>query len=188
MEQDEKKQFELKMLWHIGFWDFPHDGLAEYNGEKVYFKIENHPDPIDEYGLGEEYTKEFLKIEYDYWEKLYKFLPEDFDTDDIGEYKEYTVSRYDTFVIRKKLSYKIYRMPLHILQQYEDQNKKFNEAAGYQNWHDPNMYKLRIDAVDEAYWRKEKEPIEGFDVNNFEYLGSFYWDEFENFYRPFKAL
>ena len=182
-----EKKYELKMLWHMGFWDYPQDGLAEYKGEKVYFKVENAPDPVNEYTLSKEYQDKLHQIEYDYYTKLGQYLPDDFNDEELGEYKEYTVSRYDQFVIKKKLSYKIYRMPAHILEQYEAQQKEFNDAGYYTNWHLPEMHKWKSpnDKVNEDFWKKKREPIDGFDVNTFECLGSFHWDEFEYFSRPF---
>lgn len=183
MAEPEKK-YKVKMLWHMDFWDYPRDGLAEINGEKVYFKVENEPDPINVYELPKEYQDQLHQVTYDYLTKLSQYLPDDFNDEDIGEYKEYTVYRYDKFVFKKKLSYKIYRMPSHILEQYEAVQKDFNENVGYHNHHDPLTFKQYVSCVNEDYWKKKKEPIEGFDVKNFECLGSFYWDEFEYFQRP----
>ena len=173
----------------MSFWDYPLDGLAEYGGEKVYFKVENSPEnQINEYELSKEYRDQLNQIIYDYFTKLSHYLPDDFDDEDIGEYKEYTVSRYDKFIFKKKLSYKIYRMPLHILEQYEARQKEFNENVGYHNHHDPLTFKPYIGCTNDDYWKQKREPIEGFDVKNFEELGSFYWNEFEYFSSPFPKL
>ena len=31
------------MIFHKGYYDYPFDGLAEYNGQEVYFTIANEP-------------------------------------------------------------------------------------------------------------------------------------------------
>ena len=178
-----KEKYKLKMLWHAGFYDYPQDGLALYNCEKVYFKVKNSPDIVNKFELDQEDIDVLNKIELDCVEKMYNYFPDDYDPELIGEYKEYTISRYDKFVVKKKLSYKIYRMPPQVLAEFEAVNKEFNENVGYHNHHDPSAFKRYVGCVNEDYWKKKREPIVGFDVNNFEYLGSFYWDEFEYFQR-----
>lgn len=186
MAEKNLPKFKLKMLYHTGFWDYPQDGIAELNGERVYFTVENAPDVVNKYDLDEKAIDEITKLECQYREKLYSFLPKDFDPEEIGIYKGYEIFSYDRFVVRKRLSYKVYRLPSNILEEYEVQTKEFNEYVGYHTWHDPAMYKpYTFTGRCDEFYHKKKKGIEGFNVDNFEYLGSFYDTDFQYFSRPF---
>ncbi len=41
---DQKEQPDLKMLWHHGYYDGPLSGVAEYNGVKVWFELDEEDD------------------------------------------------------------------------------------------------------------------------------------------------
>jgi hypothetical protein len=153
---------KLKMLWHGNFWDYPRDGLAEYNDEKVYFTIRDEPGEV----RPNNYPQEVLD--------LITALP---DECSVGNY-EITAD----FTVRSKLSYDIYRLPPDTLLEFETNNENFSQAVGYHNWHDPTMYKPFI-AKDG--WRDyRRKPIPNFDIANFIHLGTFTYDKFQYFEQP----
>ena len=90
----------------------------------------------------------------------------------------------DKYDVKHKLSYKIYRMPKKVLEAYEERNDEYNGYIGYQNWHDPNIYKPFSGQINPVYYERQKVPIPGFVVKNFEYIGTFKYDEFEWFNKP----
>lgn len=161
------KSHPLKIIRSDGFYDHlralpgghgPWSGLAEYTPvtgpvslvpEIVYFTIENDgTEEIDVKKLDLEHQKQIEEIKDFYKEAFYKYMPYDLCEDNIGMYKGYIVNRYDNFSVQPVRSFKIYRLPENIMQEYKTKSNS------------------RL--------------VEGFDVKNFECLGSFYWYEFEN--------
>lgn len=45
---DHEDQPDLRMLWHEGYWDGPLNGVAELDGEMVYFDLKGCDDPDDD--------------------------------------------------------------------------------------------------------------------------------------------
>lgn len=61
---DDHEQPDLKMIWHSGFWDGPLSGLAEYNGEKVWFDcVEDVDNQIRRYAVYRLSTEELREVE-----------------------------------------------------------------------------------------------------------------------------
>ena len=96
---------QLKMLWHNEFWYQPIDGLAEYNGEKVYFKLKDKGEILNS---GEECPDhKVYDIINNYCGDMGPGEPDDIEEevmtqDKIGSTKDYEVFRYDAFAIKKK--------------------------------------------------------------------------------------
>ena len=69
---DEDEQPDLTMLWHNGYYDGPLSGVAEYNGNKVYFDCIEEVDETGAriYGLYELSPED---IEYEeHWHNLFR--------------------------------------------------------------------------------------------------------------------
>lgn len=162
----------LKMLWHGAFWDQPLNGMAEYNGEKVYFAIDSG-DTIDQDSYPPEVKDAIAKHKISKDEKDLEVEDYDIYYDESEEDKRYSVLE-DTF-------YKIYRMPVDVLKEYEDRNTEFCKMVGYHCWHDPSKYKKFVptEKFTEYYCEKKGKPIEGFDIENFVCLGRFKYNKFQ---------
>lgn len=82
-ELSEPDDFELKMLHHSDYYDGPLSGLALYNGQKVWFALEDYEDEnlfhCRTYGLYE-LSKEDLE-EIEYWHKRFQ--------QDVGYHTDY---------------------------------------------------------------------------------------------------
>lgn len=151
----------LKMLWHHDFRKYPISGLAEYQGEKVYFTIKNEPVKIVTYSHDVCNTLDKLKLSYN-----------------IDDYEV----ELAVISVRNKLSYDIYRLSPHILKQFEKLHNDFDKAVGYHTWHDPAVYKPFMDTnVPLGYSFSH---IEDFNISNFTYLGTFTYDKFQYFKCP----
>lgn len=170
---------QLKMLWHGSFWDQPLNGLAEYNGEKVFFVVDSgemvdqdsYPTEVKVAIARHKISKDKKDLEVEDYDIYY-------DESEEVEDGRYSVLE-DTF-------YKIYRIPSNILKEYEDRNTEFCEMVGYHCWHDPSKYKpFVITKTFSEYYAKKEGPIEGFDIKNFECLGRFKYSKFQWYSRPF---
>lgn len=161
----------LKMLWHGSFWDHPLNGMAEYNGERVYFTIDSW-ETIDQESYPPEIIAAIAKHKISKDEKELEVEDYYIDYDDSEEEE-------DKYSVHEHTFYKIYRMPANVLKAYEAGNMEFCEMVGYHCWHDPSKYKGFVATENfTKYYAKKKTPIEGFDVRNFECLGRFRYDKF----------
>ena len=161
---EEKKT--LKMLFHTGYHDGPLDGLAEYDGKEVYFKR----------------REEWLLIEPDAYPADIRdriVCAEDFET----KYHYYDAD--DDYVYQKP-TYDIFYMDDVSLTTYKERNRTFNEWVGYQNWHDPGVYRAspieqrRPDWMD---YYKENPHDYGWNPT-LEYIDTFVAEDFQYFRRP----
>lgn len=101
---------DLKILFPCSFYDAPLNGLAMYNGEKVWFHIESDPESIGENeSLPEELLSQFTPDE----QKLIKKMRRD----DPMIMKGYHLVALLYFY--KSRSYKLYRLPADILLKIE---------------------------------------------------------------------
>lgn len=188
------KVYKMKMLWHSGFWDHPLSGLGEYQGEKVWFYIDNNEDVLKE----EDYTDEIRSIINNY-----KFNEEDDDrigsTDD---YEIYYFEGYDYkgidgkylhvpayFSVRHKLTYKIYRLPTDVLNKIIEHEKLWSEYGIHNMWHDPAKFQPfngQIAKLTDYYENNKTNPlrVNKDDLVNYECLGIIKYDEIEWFHRP----
>lgn len=123
--------YNLKMLWHESY-DYydrrPINGLAEYNGDKVYFTLKD---------------EEILVDEIDYPIEVNNFIntydPNE-DNVDTENYYVYCIDDVNMkFEVYRKTSYSIYKMPELILKYYEEYMNELNDTCGYFNWHLPEM-------------------------------------------------
>lgn len=147
---------ELKILWHLSFYDMPLSGIALYNGEKIYFKVtkecldfcfrkpaieinsddEEYDDPVWDLLI----DKENL---YGFPNEIIKFVNDNIQQTNISE----RVGIYDieidgkTIWISQHSVVNLYRMPLDKLNEHEERHWMFQENVGYHTDYDPTIHK-----------------------------------------------
>jgi len=189
--------YKMKMLWHHAYWDNPLSGLGEYNGQKVWFQVEQ-----DEILEEDKYTPEIKEMI-----KNHQFNEEDDDcigsTDDyeVFYYPEYTYSEnYETktipayFSVRHKLSYKMYRLPDNVLERVQKDFDEMCDLIGYGCWHDPDKFKPCYPIATRmkeytAYYEKQKTNPSWIKINRdelekYECIGTVKYDEIQWFQKP----
>ena len=183
----------LKMLWHSCFYDIPLDGLAEFNGEKVYFvnirgtlitsidNVSTLDDIIENIQNDQSFDDEKYK------NKLLSELKtlEDLKNPKTKNFEIVYITTTRCALIYERAKYKIFRLPKDVLEQYEKNHQEFRDCVGYHSEHDPSMFqKYDLSKSDSTYWTKKREPIPGWDFENFTCLGTFYAEDFKWFHRP----
>ena len=170
----------LEMLWHGKYYDIPLDGLAEYDGEKVYFEC------IDEGGYN--YTVNGV-ISADCPDALVNIINSQVDEEYEFYYNDYSVccyidhnNNFPTYEIYKHPNYNIYRMNTKVCEEYIDYIMEFSEKVGYHSWHDDKHKPFNgTNGNWKEYYKNPKQYV--IDLNDCELLGTFTSQHFKNFYR-----
>ena len=165
--------YKLKLLFHLGFHDYPLNGLAEYNGQEVYFCVFNEDFTIKE----SEYPQEIIDI------IARNNFVDDLDDEGCMTVGDYTINKYEEEIeVNKKLSYKIYKIPVDTLTKLKTEHNRFCEMVGY--WHDPQHHKSFVAKEDWKKYYEQPSDFPKFNESELEYLGTFNYDEFQYFSRP----
>lgn len=166
---------KLQMLFYSGYHDHPLDGLALFNGKEVYFVI----NPLPQYLKEEEYTPDIKTIinQLKHENEEYRYIQlKDYDIDyDLGE-----------VFVQRKIKYDLYQLPKELHEKFKNQHVEFSEAVGYHCWHHPMYYKPYVAKDNTEYYNKKKELLNiNQHLDEYEYLGTFQYNEFEYYDRPF---
>lgn len=168
---------DLKMLFHIGYYDYPLCGLAEYNGEKVYFNENLYP---MRYKFSDDRLPAKVKT------VVNELLNDDFtnhDDDDgldLGDYSIYYMGKNDIH-IERKLQYNIYQLPEDVGEKYFQQ---MIEMEAWHQWHPPEYYRSYTEKSPEYFTKWENKDYVKINLNECKLIGSFPYDKFKYFDRP----
>jgi len=163
------------MLFYRNFYDYPLFGLAEYNGEKVYFVEAMYPMTCH---INDEELPAKVKT------AVNELLNDDFtnhdddDGYDLGDYSIYYMGENDIH-IERKLQYHLYRLPGDIGEQY------FQEMIEMEAWHQwlhPDFYRPYTE-IKTPMWKKKEDYVH-INLKECELIGTFPYDKFKYFTRP----
>lgn len=163
------------MIFHRGYYDYPLDGLAEYNGQDVYFTIANYPTVLQP-----PYPQEVI----DALESV--VVDDDLDID----LTEYWIYYDERLIVEHKLSYYLYKVPIHIIKEYKHEFMVWSDHIGWHCWHDEHYRPMIVVHPDpsfnkDIFYQSRKEKYVNMDIKDFELIGQFGYDQFQNFSRPF---
>lgn len=131
---------DLKILWHSGYHDGPLDGLALYNGKKIYFceNTANHIYTENPFSEIENFKNYIPKQEFECIQQLVNSDVEYFEFSTKNCDVEYDGTTLSVIFQRR---YDLFDVPKEILLKYEEQHKLFQEYVGFNCDHDPKIYK-----------------------------------------------
>lgn len=158
------------IIWYDNFWDYPISGLAEFKGERFYFDLKDSNDPIDKYSLPKDVLEKIHRIEMKFMKKMDELFGDE-DTEDIGSVDNYVINRYDSFIVRPKVSYTLYRVPPDIMKCYLKNYKKWRESRN-------ESVELDEDTI-KSLENYEGRRITREDIPSFESIGVFLYEGFE---------
>lgn len=162
----------LKMIFHSGYWDYPFDGLAEYNGQEVYYQIADEP----------------ARLQPPYPQEVMDALQGVEMNDDLDmDLKEYWIYYDEGLRVERKLSYYVYKVPSEILETYKHEFMTWSDHIGWHCWHDDRHRPMNTIHPDPGFnqerFYRERQRIK-MDINDFELIGKFQYDLFQNFSTP----
>ena len=114
-ELREETKGQTRMLYHLNYWDGPISGVMLWNGERCYF---NQSDERSE-------VREYTESEIENWKKYCIDTNMEFDMDDCRDYYNYR-------------QYKVYKTPLDIMQQLDENHNLFRRYVGIHTDYDEN--------------------------------------------------
>lgn len=200
---------DLKMLFHNGFYDHPLDGLAQLNGEKVYFEFTSIDNQFYNYDYNDcdrekavfeaircTYSKQIYSYLFKNKDQFKQLLDYGVDVDEIcfdacTDNHNITVDlkgKQISIAIRAVPSYNLYYLEETDLNNYIVRHKIFEVMVGRHTNHDPqefNFFAGHSKKCDEFY-KNMDELYNQFPVNlnNKKFIKSCRSDDFKYYNRP----
>ena len=156
------------MLWHLGYFDYPHNGIASYKNQKVWFELSSKGQLLNLQNHNE------CKSLDSYY----------YDIDEQSEEDENNAIEIWGYPL-----YQLYEIPDEYLKQYEYIHQLFQKFVGYHTDHDPLIYKpfdipnWSTECKNNKFYNTHHPPI-NYNPKNYQCLGEFRSCDFVNYFRP----